>query len=108
MIRLIPNPTFKARVRFTQPGSEDALVDFEFRHQAPAALQAWFATSKDRSFVEALGDVVIGWSGVIDETGADVPYSADALAAFIAAHTPRATELLGAYLRELTESRQKN
>jgi len=108
MIRLTPPSTFKARVRFTQPGADDALVDFEFRHQAPAALQAWFTASKDRNFVDALGDVIVGWSGVIDETGAEVPFTADALAAFVAAHTPRATELLGAYLRELTESRQKN
>jgi hypothetical protein len=109
MIRLTPSPTFKARVKFTVPGAEDpALVEFEFRHKAPQALSAWWEASKDRPTADVLYEVIAGWSGVIDETGADVPFTADALAVFLAGHGPRPRELLGAYLRELTESRQKN
>jgi hypothetical protein len=108
MIRLIPNPTFKARVRFTQPGCDDAFVDFEFRHKAPAALTAWWEAARERPLAAALADVIVGWAGVIDEAGADVPFTADALAAFIAGHLPRGGELLAAYLREMMESRQKN
>jgi hypothetical protein len=108
MIRLVPNPTFKSRVRFTQPGAEDALVEFEFRHKSPAALTAWWQAAEERPAHEALADVILGWSGVIDDTGADVPFTAEALAVFLAGHAPRGRELLAAYLRELTESRQKN
>jgi len=108
MIRLIPNPTFKARVRFTQPGAEDALVEFEFRHKAPAALAAWVSASADKSAHAAMDEVIVGWSGIIDESGNEVPYSVDSLMAFLAAYTPRSKELFAAYWRELTESRQKN
>jgi hypothetical protein len=108
MIRLIPNPTFKARVRFTVPGAEDAIVDFEFRHKSPTALAAWWESMQDKSLASALAGIIVGWSGVIDEHGDEVPLTEDALAAFVAAHAPRAHELMGAYLRELTESRQKN
>jgi hypothetical protein len=108
MIRLIPHPTFKARVKFTQPGAEDALVEFEFRHKPPAALAAWWQAAQDKPMAAALAEVIVGWTGVIDEAGAEVPFAVDPLAAFIAGHAPRASELLGAYLRELTESRQKN
>lgn len=108
MIRLIPNPTFKARVKFTQPGADDAQAEFEFRHKSPVALLAWWQAAQERPVPEALADVVIGWKGVIDENGDEVPYTPDGLAAFIAAHTTRTDELLTAYLREMTESRQKN
>lgn len=109
MIRLIPNPTFKARVKFTVPGDAAcALVDVEFRHKSPAALAAWWQTAQERPVAEALAEVIVGWSGVIDETGTDVPFGGDALAAFLAGHGPRSGELLTAYLTELTESRAKN
>lgn len=108
MIRLIPHPTFRARVKFTQPGGEDAFVDFVFRHKAPVALAAWLEASKDKNISGALADVIEGWSGVIDEAGGEVAFDADALAAFCAGHGPRAKELLGAYLREMVESRIKN
>jgi hypothetical protein len=108
MIRLIPNPTFRARVKFTQPGGEDAFVDFVFRHKSPTALSAWLEASKDKSIASAMADVIESWSGVIDEAGSEVAFDADALAAFCAGHGPRAQELLGTYLRELTESRRKN
>jgi len=108
MIRLIPNPTFKARVRFTQPGADDALVEFEFRHKGPAALSDWWASAVDRPASESLAEVIIGWSGVHDELGNEVAFSSNALMVFIASHTPRGRELLATYLRELTESRQKN
>lgn len=108
MIRLIPNPTFKARVRFTQPGADDALVEFEFRHKAPAALADWWAAASARPVHEALAEVIVGWSGVHDDQGNDVGFSAEVLAVFLAGHAPRGRELLSAYLRELTESRQKN
>ena len=108
MIRIVPHPVFKARVRFTQPGAEDALVDFDFRHKAPAALADWWAAAAERPVADALAEVIVGWSGVIDETGAEVAFCADALAMFLAGHAPRGRELLAAYLREMTESRQKN
>ncbi len=108
MIKLIPNPVFKSRVKFTQPGADDALVEFEFRHKAPAAFQAWWAAAADKPVAEALAEVIVGWSGVIDETGADVPFAADTLAVFLAGHGPRGRELMAAYFRELLESRQKN
>ena len=109
MIKLIPNPTFKARVPFSIPGEEQpAVIEIEFAHRAPPALVAWWQSAKDRPVAEAMADVVKGWTGVIDESGAEVPYSADTLAQFIGNSSTRGQELLRAYLRELTESRLKN
>lgn len=109
MIRLIPNPVFKATVHFTQPGTDElATVVFEFRHKPPKALDAWLQASKDKSSAAAMSEAIVGWSGVIDENGNEVPFSEDMLAAFMAGHGPRAQELISAYMREMLESRRKN
>ena len=109
-IRIVPSPTFSARVPFTVPGeSEPAWIDFEFRHKAPEALRAWLESRGDRSVSEALSDVVVRWKGgVIDEDGSEVVYSPAALSVFLSSHAPRAQELARAYIAEITESRLKN
>ena len=109
MIRLVPNPTFRASVPFTQPGDvAPAIIEIEFAHRSPAALAAWWEASKAQPVAIGMADTIKGWSGVVDDTGADVEYSAEALQRFIGNSHTRGQELLRAYLRELTESRLKN
>jgi len=45
---------------------------------------------------------------VVDESGEAVRFSGDNFRRFLAAHGPRSEDLLRGYIRELTESRQKN
>lgn len=109
MIRLVPHPTFKARVPFSVPGEDaPAVIEIEFAHKAPGVLAAWWETVKGKPIAEGMADIVKGWAGVVDAAGAEVPYTADALAQFIGNSSTRGEELLRAYLRELTESRLKN
>jgi hypothetical protein len=109
MIKLIPNPTFKARVPFTVPGADEpAVIEIEFAHRAPAALAAWWSASQELPAARAFADIVLSWSGVIDESGAEVACTPETLAQFLAGSATRGQELLRAYLRELTESRLKN
>lgn len=108
-LRIVPSPTFRARVAFTVPGEPDAAIEFSFRHKSPAALLAWHETFGAKSSAEALAEVIDKWlGGVIDEHGDEVPYTPENLALFLAAHAPRAEELLETYLREVYESRRKN
>lgn len=109
-LRIIPAPTFKAKVSFSVAGEADvAVIDWEFRHKSPEALKAWWEAYRERPTNDAIAAISVGWlNGVIDEAGNDVPYSEEALVQFLAAHGPRREELLRTYTRELTESRQKN
>lgn len=109
MFKIVPNPTFKARVSLTVPG-EDALpvIDVEFRHKGRAAFAAWWESVTARTDAECLNEVIVGWSGVIDETGADVAYSLAALTQMLDRYPASAVELAGAYRKALMESRAKN
>lgn len=109
-LRIIPNPTFQARIPLTVAGQDEpALLEFELRHKSPEALKEWFATCGERDTATALAEVVVRWTGgVEDERGEPVPFSPANFRLFLGAHGSRAEDMLRGYIRELTESRQKN
>ena len=107
--KLVPNPTFTAPVNLTVPGQESpAQIELEFRHKTPDALKAWFEDGKAKTTAEALGEVVSGWSGVLDEKDKPLAYSSELLAALLQNYPASGTEILTAYVNRLTESRAKN
>lgn len=109
-LRIIPNPVFIAPIPFTVAGEEEpTVVEFEFRHKSPEALKAWVAGFGSRDTATALGEVVVRWTGgVEDESGEPVIFTTENFRRFLAAHGPRSEDILRGYIRELTESRQKN
>ncbi len=109
-IRINPAPTFKAKVRFTQPGDGEAVATLEFRHKTPDALAVWRAQLDKQPAAQSLAEVVAGWDAADfeDDAGAPVPFSPEAFALFLSGHSPRAEELALGYFIALTESRVKN
>lgn len=109
-LRIVPSPTFVANVPFTVAGEpEPAVIAFEFRHKSPEDLKKWVTDFASRDTASALSEVVIRWTaGVVDEADQQVPFTHENFRAFLAGHGPRAEDLLRTYIRELTESRQKN
>jgi hypothetical protein len=109
-LRIVPHPTFLAKIPLTVAGEDEpVLIEFECRHKSPEALKEWIATFGERDTRSALAEVIVRWTGGIeDESGAPVLFSADSFRTFLAAHGPRSEDLLRGYIRELTESRQKN
>lgn len=109
MFKLNPSPTFDAAVELTVPGAtEKASVVFTFRHKGRAALKAWSESAQGRSDVEVLSDVVVGWRGVCDDKGDEVPYSRDALAQLLDAYPASGAEVFRGYLQAHFEAARKN
>lgn len=108
-MRLIPNPTFSADVKFTAPGGGFDLLRITFKHKSPEALAAWLV-QKETNAIDAVADIVDGWEEgtVVDAAGNAVLFSRESLTLFLNAHGPRLQDLIFQYLRELTESRIKN
>lgn len=109
-LRLAPQPTFKAKIPFSIAGEEEpALVLFELRHKSPDDLKKWAATFGGRDSASALEEIVVRWiDGVVDEEDKQVPFSAEALRAFLGAQGSRSKDLMRFYLAELQDGRQKN
>jgi hypothetical protein len=113
-ININPAPTFTVPVLISVPGAEPAKISVTFRHKGRKALDAWIkrpaeAKTAGTEIADAdyLGEIIADWADI----GADdrpVPYSRDALADLLDAYPTSGTELFNAYLKALTEAREKN
>ena len=106
MFKLQPNPTFKVDVTIPVPGGKDGKLSIEFKHKSKKALKEFFdsLTSEEnqRTDVEALSDLVAGWSGM------DEKFSAENLELFLDNYPSAAMALFEAYRAEVLEARAKN
>lgn len=104
MLKLQPNPTFRAKVGIPLPGGEKAEVVFTFKHMTRDALERWL-TGEDaakRSDVESVMDVVSGWDGI------DADFSRDSVDALLQQYHAAARSIIGAYVSELSAARLGN
>lgn len=109
MFKLQPNPTFVCAVLLSVAGMPAAVaLSITFRHRTKTALQAWISGSRDKPDAAMLHEVIVGWSGMQDADGQDVPYSLTALAELLENYPVASKEIFNSYVHELTESRIKN
>lgn len=109
MILLNPDPTFEQMVRLTVPGQPEPVeVPMTFRHMTAQQASEWFAAQKDRPVSDAIGELITGWSGVMDADGKAVAFSQPALAQLLENYQPASMEVVRAWQIGLTESRVKN
>ena len=82
-IRITVSDRVQYRVRGTINNESGAAEAFDFRVTArrldPESMQAQLADSS-RRIDDFLADVIVGWQGVVDAEGTDVPFSPTALA----------------------------
>lgn len=104
MLKLIPNPTFKAKVDIPTPGGEAASVAFEFKHRSKEELDAFLAAEhwKTAGEVQTVMEFVVGWDGV------DTPFSAEALDTMFKHYQKAAGAITTKYLAELGPARLGN
>ena len=110
MLRINPAPEFQLDAKLTVPGAaEPAPLRLTVRHKGRAAIRAWLdGAGQHGSDTEFLGEVVVGWSGVVDDKGREVPYSPEALARVLDGYPAAAGELFRQYLDALQEGRRGN
>lgn len=109
MIKLIPNPTFEQTVKLTVPDLlEPVEVVMKLKYMTAAQSGEWFKVSSEKPIDVALAEIVVGWSGVMDEQGKEAAFSKEGLQQLLIAYQPAALEIVRAWQQGLTESRVKN
>jgi hypothetical protein len=100
-LKLLAEPTFKAKVGIPVAGGESVPVEMTFRHRTKAQLDAFIKNRADKTDTESFMDMVTGWELEDAFTEANVStlldnYIGAALATF------------EAYIDELVKARVKN
>jgi hypothetical protein len=115
MFKINGNPSFLADVRITVLGAaEVGVVPMTFRALSTkelAALEASMLPTESgpgRSDAEVLEQIILGWSGVIDDAGEPVTWSRQALEELLDHHPMAAPEIWAQYKAARLESRAKN
>lgn len=109
MIKLTPNPTFKAPVLLTVPGlAEPVQLEMTFRHMPADQANEWIRNNQEKHSSAALAEIIVGWDGVLDENEQPVPFSAEALDTLLRNYRPATLEIVTAWLKEMGASRLKN
>lgn len=109
MIKLNPDPTFEAMVRLSVAGHPETMdIPMTFRHKTVTGMSEWFTKNEHRSVADALDELIVEWSGVMDDAGQFVPYTKAALEILLKNYQPATNEIILAYMGELTASKIKN
>jgi hypothetical protein len=108
MFKLNPNPTFKATVKVSVPGSDPLPIEFEFKHRTRTGLAEWMKNQPVRSDREIVPEFIVGWSGVINAAGEQEPWSVDSFITLTENYPAASLEVYYGYIKALTESRSKN
>lgn len=101
MLRLKPNPTFRAKALIPDPGGPAFDLDCEFKHMGKAEFAAFSAESGKRSDIENVKAILVRWH---DEAA----YSEESLAALLDAFPGAAFAISEAYGRALYQGRKGN
>jgi hypothetical protein len=96
-------PSFKTKVDISIAGeARPASIEVEYKYMTKSQVRDFFNALEGKTDVEALGEIIVGWSGV------DQAYSADTLAMLIDEYPSASTELFDTFRRELFEAKRKN
>ncbi|MFN6994409.1 MAG: phage tail assembly chaperone [Aquincola tertiaricarbonis] len=76
MLKLIPNPTFKQKVKIMAPGGAEHEVTLEFKHHTKDEMEALFKSEawKSGNDVDNVMAIAVGWEGV------EAPFNAASVA----------------------------
>jgi hypothetical protein len=108
MLKLVPNPTFKLDVNIPLPTGNVAKIKLEYKHLGRAALEDWLKSTADeegnvlRKDHEALGEVIVDWSGV------DEKFSQENLEQLLDSYPSAGRAMINAYLPAILEGKTKN
>ena len=101
--KLVPNPTFPAKVGFHVPGeTASQKITFTFKYRDTEQLAAFQEEIKGKGNVEVVMLIAEGWQGI------DLPFDEESLAQLFRYHHSAPERIVQAYYAELIGARLGN
>lgn len=99
---LVPQPTFKKKVKMPIPGADFVDVEFTFKHRSKTEFQEFMEAAKDQTDdVALLMDIASGWE--LEE-----PFDKDHVEKLVDGYVGAARAIFTAYVDELVKARVGN
>ncbi len=109
MLKITPNPTFVADAEIHVPGADvPGSIKVTFKYLDAEQIRSWQGKHGKNSAYEALHEIIVTWSGVEDEAGNAIEFSAEHLKQLLAAYQTAGEDLIKAFFKELFGARRKN
>lgn len=100
-LKLVAEPTFKAKVGIPVAGGKAVEIEFTFKHRTKKALDEFIATLQGRQNAEIFMDMVVGWN-LAD------PFNAESVDLLLENYIGAAVATWDAYFDELYKAKRKN
>lgn len=101
-LKLVANPTFKAKVAIPVAGSAPVPVEFTFKHRTKAQLDEFIKSREKAADVDSFIEMVEAW----DIEGEE--YTKEAVETFLQNYIGAALATYRAYVDELVQAKVKN
>ncbi len=99
--KLVPDPTFTAKVTIHQPGKAPAKVKFTFRRMERQQYLDWLAAMGDKSDLELVKEVATGWE-LVD------PWDDAHIQQLLDHHIGSGTAVIETFMKENAQARLGN
>ncbi len=106
MYLINPNPTFEMEVPLHVAGQDAQTIKLTFKYFDADQLRKWRESRS--SLLDALFEVISGWSGVDMPGGDPAPYSKENLRTLLNSYPAAGENITQEYLRESLGARRKN
>jgi hypothetical protein len=100
-LKLVANPTFKAKVGIPVAGEDVVEVEMTFKHRTKAALDTWMQGRADRTDVQAFMETVVAWE-------LEDPFNEESVTLLTENYIGAALATFKVYISELMKAPEKN
>ena len=108
MLTLKANPTFRCKVSIPIPGDAPVAVDFVMKHRRKQEMRDFLGSVAARDDIDVVSDIVSGWSGMADESGAAIEFSRANLERLIEEFPAAGPAITRSYIEELAGGKLGN
>ncbi len=100
-LKLVPDPTFKAKVPIAIAGGPAVDVEFTFKHRTRTALEEFVKAQEGKPWTDTIMDCVTAWD--LDE-----PFTKANVETLLENYMGSGPNIYLAYMEELAQAKQKN
>lgn len=100
-IKLVADPTFKAKVPVPIPGAGSTDVEFTFKHRTRDAVSVWVEESKELNEADTIQSLATGWE-------LDDAFNAENIEQLCQSYSGAGLAIVETYFNELRGARSKN